>query len=83
MKNEPSGQDDEISESRTELEPVKGLNLKSALFTEEEVASIIKNVLYGLEPIHDNNYIHRDIKPENIILAPLPNERNSDLSPQK
>lgn len=83
MKNEPLGQDDEISESRTELEPVKGLNLKSALFTEEEVASIIKNVLYGLEAIHDNNYIHRDIKPENIILAPLPNERNSDLSPQK
>ena len=72
-----------MSESRTDLEPVKGLNLKSPLFTEQEVAEIIKNVLNGLEPVHDNNYIHRDIKPENIILAPLLIEQSSDFSSQK
>jgi serine/threonine protein kinase len=72
-----------MSESRTDLEPVKGLNLKSPLFTEQEVAEIIKNILNGLEPVHDNNYIHRDIKPENIILAPLLSEQSKDLSPQK
>jgi serine/threonine protein kinase len=81
-ESEPN-QDGPISESISELEPVKGLNLKSPLFSEEEVSRIIKNVLHGLEPVHDNNYIHRDIKPENIILAPLPSGNYSDHSPQK
>ena len=72
-----------MDENESDIEPVKGLNLQSPLFTEEEVSSIIKNVLRGLEPVHDNNYIHRDIKPENIILAPLPSDNYSDQSPQK
>ena len=55
------------------MEYVKGGMLKR-LFTAEEqltdadVSTIMKNLLEGVDYIHQMNYIHRDLKPENILL---------------
>jgi serine/threonine protein kinase len=40
------------------------------VFSEEEAALIVKNILLGLSHIHALNLVHRDIKPENIIVLP-------------
>jgi serine/threonine protein kinase len=53
-------------------------DVKKPLFTEDEVAAIVRAVLKGLAPVHALDYIHRDIKPENIILAPLPETSQSE-----
>ena len=39
------------------------------VYTEEEISTIIKNVLQGLILIHSKNLIHRDIKAANIFLS--------------
>ena len=38
-------------------------------YTEEEISTIMKNVLKGLIVIHSKNLIHRDIKAANIFLS--------------
>ena len=42
--------------------------LKSGLYTENGVRSIIKSVCSALDTLHSLNIIHRDIKPENIMV---------------
>lgn len=34
---------------------------------EDKIRSIIKQVCYAVEYMHDNDIIHRDLKPENIL----------------
>lgn len=46
------------------------LDLQEPVFTEEEAAMIVKNILIGLSHVHSLNLVHRDIKPENIIVMP-------------
>ena len=45
------------------------LHLTEPVFSEEEAAMIIKNILIGLQQVHQQNLLHRDIKPENIVLG--------------
>lgn len=40
---------------------------KSSL-TEQQAAQIVRNILLGLNHIHEHGFIHRDLKPENIML---------------
>ena len=37
---------------------------------EEEIKTIMRQILYGIEYIHSKGYMHRDIKPENFIINP-------------
>jgi len=36
-------------------------------FSSQEVRTIMKSILLGLESLHELNIMHRDIKPENIL----------------
>ena len=61
--------DEEYQQDRyTFLEVGKVLNLKEPVFSEEDAALIVKNILIGLSHLHALNLVHRDIKPENIII---------------
>ena len=40
---------------------------KNNWYTFDEVARIIRDLLYGLFEIHSNKIIHRDLKPANIL----------------
>lgn len=61
--------DPEIPKKFELLELGSRLKITAALFSEEQVASVIRGVLSGLLPLHEMDYIHRDVKPENIVLA--------------
>jgi serine/threonine protein kinase len=50
------------------LEIGRVLDLQEPVFSEEEAALIVKNLLIGLSHVHALNLVHRDIKPENIII---------------
>ena len=68
-------EDFEIPKKFELLELGKRLEITAPIFTEEEVAEIMKSVLKGLQPVHEMDHIHRDVKPENIILAPAKGEK--------
>ena len=44
------------------------MNARNEIY-ENTVASIVRGVLRGLSPIHENGIIHRDIKAENILFT--------------
>ncbi|KAG0334788.1 hypothetical protein BG004_000272 [Podila humilis] len=55
------------------LELAKGGNLIDLLHNEDlvkepQVANIIRQVLMGVQFLHDHDVVHRDLKPENILL---------------
>lgn len=55
-----------------EMEYVEGGQLKKRFkksLSEQEVSTIMRNILEGVNFIHEREYIHRDLKPENILLS--------------
>ena len=57
-----------------EMEYVKGGQIKKLYeripeLTERDVSQVVKNILEGVNYIHERDYIHRDLKPENILLS--------------
>ena len=51
---------------------LKKLFKKSKALTENEVHSVVKNIIEGVGYIHERGYMHRDLKPENILLCENP-----------
>ena len=65
-----------MQESLKQLIIKRYLNQEEYLFRDEECAVIMRNLLEGLNYIHNSNVIHRDIKPENIMFSNI-NDLNS------
>jgi serine/threonine protein kinase len=43
-------------------------NLKlEGRFSEDKIRTVIKQICYAVEYMHDNDILHRDLKPENIL----------------
>jgi NIMA (never in mitosis gene a)-related kinase 1/4/5 len=42
---------------------------KKETFSETEILEYFMQIAYGIQYLHEKNYVHRDIKPENIFLS--------------
>jgi len=52
---------------------VKYREMKFSPLTDEECSYIMKQILQGIEHIHQLNIVHRDIKPQNILMRSFHN----------
>lgn len=55
------------------MEYLNGIDLKEYLYsnelTLENIEDIFKQILRGLDAVHNKNIVHRDLKPENIFIT--------------
>ena len=58
----------ELVEAGTLMTFLKYRELKFDPLTDEECSCIMRQILSGIEHIHELHIIHRDIKPQNILL---------------
>ena len=58
------------------------MQLEKPVFSEDEVAAILRSILSGLAKVHALDLVHRDIKPENIVLGGkgIPDAPAGDMS---
>ena len=45
-------------------------------FSEEDLKSLIRNLIVALEHLHSKNIMHRDLKPENLLLKSKNNDHD-------
>lgn len=55
------------------MEYLEGIDLKKYLYanklTLKDIENILKQILNGLDAVHQNKIVHRDLKPENIFIT--------------
>lgn len=52
-----------------ELNLYQTMRERQGPFSEEEIRSIMSQLLQGLKYMHSNGYFHRDLKPENLLVT--------------
>jgi len=55
------------------MEYLNGVDLKKYLYTREltlkDIKEILRQIVDGLDAVHENNIVHRDLKPQNIFIT--------------